>query len=162
MHGFKVRYYCSGSRTQVQRGTVRIVRVIVRSNNLGALKARIVIQLGGEVHTTQEQLRVLNTVEKPTVVISEANLLTKSAGDSGTKINKNNNNKGGPNSQGRQKSNFKSWSKSFGHNNKKNKGCRSPNSDKKNFIPTRSYRPFTETQKRKFSRLLKATHVNYC
>jgi hypothetical protein len=140
-------------------GTEELVKVILRSNNLGALKARIVIQLGGEVHTTQEQLRVSNTVEKPTVVVGEANLLTKSAaGVSGKKSN----NKSGPNSQGPQKSNFKSWNKSFGRNNKKNKGYRSPNSDKKNSISTRSYRPFTETQKRNFSRLLKETLVSDC
>jgi hypothetical protein len=126
------------------------VRLIVRSNNLGALKARIVIQLG------DSSLGHNVSTEKPTVT-SEDNLLTKSAaGNSGNKIN-NKSNKSNRNSQGPLKSNFRNQRKPFGRKNNKNKGYKSPNSEKGNSIPVRSYTPFTEAQKRNFSRLLKQT-----
>jgi hypothetical protein len=119
---------------------------------LGELKARIVIQLG------DGSLGQFTSTEKPTVA-SEANLLTKSAAEySGT----NNSNKSSPNSQGPLKSNFKNQRKPFGRNIKKKKGYRSPNSEKGKSIPVRSYTPFTETQKRNFSRLLKETLLSDC
>jgi hypothetical protein len=133
------------------------VRLIVRSNNLGALKARIVIQLGDGAlgHNV--------STEKPTV-ISEDDLLTKSAaGISGKKkINNNKKWKRGSytNSQGPQKSNFKNQKKSFGRKINKNKGYKSPNSEKGNSIPVRRYTPFTEAQKFNFSKLLKETLLN--
>ena len=127
------------------------VRLIVRSNNLGALKARIVIQLG-------DSSLGHNVSTERTTVKSEAELLTKSAAS-----NKSNyKNWRGPNSQHVLKSNFRNWNKPFGGNNNKNKGYRSPNSGNKNSIPTRRYSPFTEEQKRKFSRLLKETLVSDC
>jgi hypothetical protein len=118
---------------------------------LGALKARIVIQLG------DKSLGQFDSTEKPTVT-SEDNLLTKSAGRS-SGINNSNKWKQATNrnSQGPQKSNFKNQRKPFGRKNKNSKGYRSPNSEKGNSIPVRSYTPFTETQKRNFSRLLKET-----
>jgi hypothetical protein len=116
-----------------------------------------VIQLGGEVPTTQEELKTSKTVGKPTVVASEPTLLTKSTGS-------NNRNKGtkrsGQNLQGPLKSNFRNWNKPFGRKNNKNKGYRSPFSGNKSSIPNRSYSPFTEAQKRNFSRLLKETLVS--
>ena len=132
------------------------VRVIVRSNNLGALKARIVVQLG-DVSIGQK----VGTEEA--TVKSEAELLTKSAGgSSGTKTSNNKPKEAGPNSQGQLKSNFKSWNKSFGRKKRKNKGYTSPNSEKGNSIPVRSYTPFTEAQKRNFTKLLKETLPSDC
>jgi hypothetical protein len=129
------------------------VRVVVRSNNLGALKARIVIQLG------DSSLGHNVSTEKPTVAsntTSETNLLTKSAGRSNKKWKQGS----GANSQRPQKSNFKTQRKSFGRNNKKNKSYKSPNSELENSIPVRSYTSFTEAQKFNFSRLLKETLYN--
>jgi hypothetical protein len=129
------------------------VRVVVRSNSLGALKARIVIQLG------DSSLGHNISTEKPTVAsdtTSEANLLTKSAGGSNNKWKEGSS----ANSQRPLNSNFKSQRKSFGRKINNNKGYRSPNSEKGNSIPVRSYTPFTEAQKRNFSRLLKETLYN--
>jgi hypothetical protein len=131
------------------------VKVIVRSNNLGELKARIVIQLG------DGSLGQFASTEKPTVAsdtTSEPILLTKSAGSNKKKWKQ----ATGRNSQGPQKSNFRNQNKPFGRNTNKNKGYRSPNSEKGNSIPVRSYTPFTETQKRNFSRLLKETLLSDC
>jgi hypothetical protein len=61
------------------------------------------------------------------------------------------------NSQRPLNSNFKSQRKSFGRNINNKKGYRSPNSEKGKSIPVRSYTPFTEAQKRNFSRLLQET-----
>jgi hypothetical protein len=126
------------------------VRLIVRSNNLGALKARIVIQLG------DSSLGHGVSTEKPTVAsdtTSETKLLTKSGATNKKKWKQGS----GGNSQRSQKSNFKTQRRSFGRNNKKSKSYNSPNSESVNSIPTRSYTPFTEAQKRNFSRLLKET-----
>jgi hypothetical protein len=137
------------------------VRVVVRSNNLGVLKARIVIQLGDSslghnVSTVKPTEAGDISTEKPTVArssTSEANLLTKSGATNKKKWNK------GPytNSQGPQKSNFRNQRKPFGRKNNKNKGYKSPNSEEGNSIPVRRYTPFTEAQKFNFSRLLKQT-----
>jgi hypothetical protein len=126
------------------------VRLIVRSNDLGALKARIVIQLG------DSSLGHNVSTEKPTVAgntTSEANLLTKSGATNKKKWKQGS----GANSQRPLKSNFKSQRKSFGRNINNKQGYRSPNSEFGNSIPVRSYTPFTEAQKRNFSRLLKET-----
>ena len=131
------------------------VRVIVRSNNLGALKARVVIQLGEVSHEQSV------STERATVK-SEVELLTKPAAGISGKTSNNKSKKAGPNSQGPQKSNFKSQGKPFGRNNKKNKGYKSPNSEKGNSIPVRSYTPFTEAQKRNFTKLLKETLLSDC
>jgi hypothetical protein len=135
------------------------VRLIVRSNNLGALKARIVIQLG-DSSLGQNVSTVKPTVASDTT--SEADLLTKSAGRSGINNKKKWKRGSNANSQGPLNSNFRNQRKPFGRNIKKNKGYKSPNSEKGKSIPVRSYTPFTETQKRNFSRLLKETLLSDC